>query len=902
VAKKGELAMPLIISDTILDEEVRDPSTGATDEHDVLSNAPIAAALAAVTDSSDFFDSPTGFPQFAEKTNFVSSGNTVTDYFLGNSGGDPLLGVASDLYVGSDRIFMYSTTDSNIVVGRVGNGTTADPAGSIALVLLVQETKNSDGVVTAADLWIGLYAPVVNDGENLVDNADELDLTGLIYLGSDFSTQTEVPFENFASVPSGQDAFALVGPTSGSSDVDLLITGFKGNTVSTVNVSTQGLGSGAQAVDEGESLRIDIVDANAADFGSADEPSEVHDAANISYTGGHQDAVAARFEIEQTNPNKNTATVTVNAYHTATNVQGSGFSTNAISSPGTPVEIDVEDVVILNAAGTDVTAAFLLRGGTISAAGTDGVRITGLLAHEQVSFSTDGEAFNRFTVTNTDNTSGPDTWDLGAIVVTVLEGGSDTELEELGSHLIFQDDGPLIAASGDIAPTLTVDETLLGTDDTDDFSGLFGAPDYGADGAGTVEYSLGVSSAGANSGLTDTATGNSVFLFLEAGQVIGREGTGALDAEAGDIVFVISSDSDANVTLDQRRAVVHAVNPNPNDITGFTASTLVTLTATAFDSEATGSNDSDSATVNIGDAFDFYDDGATITAPAPENLVVENTANDSASAVYDLEPGNDGHGSFKILGPADATGDFQWTFDGTDQDAITGTYKGMDLYTLALDPDGTYTFNMIGTLPSSSLDLNTAEIKAGAPDTNSIDVGVLQNDQFVTITGGNGNINESNAFVGVANGNLDVGESLTFELFDGNTQLTFDGISIGTKSAQASQYSWTATLADGGTDSGTESVGKNGTILIDSLDLDGETITSITITKLTGQATKIGLGDIELLMPPDDVTLDFDVRLTDGDGDWTDESFSVSIDGNNDGDITNAVSVLSVFESDLLLL
>jgi hypothetical protein len=893
--------MALTVRNTILDEELRNPATGTADEHDPIDWSPITAALDAVTEPSDFVTSPTGFPQFAEKTNFVSSTNSVTDYFLSDSAGGVLAGVATDLYVGSNQIFLYSTADSNIVVGRVGSGTTADPSGSIALVIAVEETKDLAGVVTAADLWVGLYAPLVHNGENLVDNADELDLANLLYVGSDFVTQTEVPFENFSSVPSGQDAFALVGPTSGSSAVDLLVTGFTGNTGSTVNVSTQGLGSGAQAVDEGESLRIDIVDASAADFAKADEPSEVHDAANISYAGGHQDAVAARFEIEQVNPTKNTATVTVRAYHTATNVQGSSFSTTAIASPGTAVAIDVEDVVILDATGTDITAAFLARGGTIVLDG-QGVKITGLMAHEQVSFSTDSVAFNRFTVTNSDLTSGPDTWDLGAINVTVLEGGSDTELAELGSHLIFQDDGPLIDVSGNTAPMLEVDETALLSDDMDNFSGLFGAPDYGADGAGTVEYTLGVSS-GSNSGLIDTATGNSVFLFLESGQVVGREGTGAVDAATGDIVFVVSTDAAANLTLDQRRAVVHTVNPGQAESTGLTSASLITLTATAYDSEATGSNDSDSATVNIGDSFVFYDDAPSITAPAPEDLMVGNTSGDSASAVYDLAPGNDGLGTFSIAGAPDENG-LTWAYFDVDSSGtaetneIRGSYNGNPLYTLELEDNGTYTFTMVGELPSSRLDLNTAEIKAGAPNTNSIDVGVLQNDQFVRIAGGGGNINESNAFVGVSNGNLDVDESLTFTLREGEDTLSFEGISIGTKSAKASTYRWEVTQADGGTDSGTESVGKNGTLLIDSFDLDNEAITSITITKLTGPATKIGLGDIELLIPPNDLTLDFDVRLTDGDQDWTDESFSVTIDG----DGSNAVSVLGAFESNLLLL
>lgn len=914
--------MSLTIFDTIIDEEFRTPSTGTADEHEVPSLSPgVGAALDVVTDPADFITSPPGFPQYAEKTNFVSSTNQVTDYFLGDADGDPLVAVATTLYVGSNQVFLYSTGDPNIVVGRVGSGTTADANGDIALVIAIEETVTG-GFVTAADMWLGLYAPLVQDGNNLVDSADELDLSGLIHLGSDFSTQTEVPFENYASVPSGQDAFALVGPTSGSSVVDLLVTGFAGTTVSTVNVSTQGLGSGQQSVDEGESLRIDIVDANAADFANADEPSEVHDAVNISYAGGHQSAVAMTFEIEQTNPNKNTATVSVFAYNTATNFQGTDFPTNAISSPGTLVQIDVEDVVILDAAGNPITAAFLARGGTITALdgnndGTlDGVKVSGLLAHEQVKFSTDGAVFNRVVLTNSDATTGPDTWDLGAVKVTVLQGGSDTEFAELGSHLRFQDDGPLIDPSGSAAPTLTVDDSNFALDDTDDFSGLFGAPDYGADGAGTLQYALGISSTGASSGLIDTATGNTVFLFLESGVVVGREGTNSTTAAGGAEVFRISVDASGDVTLDQSRAVKHVDANDHNSSTGLSATptNLITLSATVFDSEASGSNDSDSATVNIGDAFDFFDDGPVITGqPAgsltPNDLVVKNETDSDGqdSSSYTLTSGNDGFKSFTIVGPADTTGDFTWAYSDTDgiaNNEVTGSYKGSPLYTLKLENDGDYVFTMIGTLPSSPRDLNPLEIKAGGPDTNFIDVGLLVGSDFVRIAGGGGAINESNAFVGVANGNLDAGESLTFSLHEADGSLiTFEGINIGTKSAQASSYNWVATLVGGGTDSGTENVSKNGTIVIDPIiDLQGATVESITITKVSGSATKIGIGDIEILVPPDDVVLPFSVRLTDGDDDYADASFSVSIDGNNDGSITSPITALSAFgQGDLLL-
>ena len=80
-----------------------------------------------------------------------------------------------------------------------------------------------------------------------------------------------------------------------------------------------------------------------------------------------------------------------------------------------------------------------------------------------------------------------------------------------------------------------------------------------------------------------------------------------------------------------------------------------------------------------------------------------------------------------------------------------------------------------------------------------------------------------------------------------------------------------------------ETVGKNGTIDISATDLGGATIDLIKITKVSGPATKIGIGDIHIIVPPDDVQLGFAVELKDGDNDPARQNFVVDIDANNDG-------------------
>src|SRR5437762_2526769 len=110
---------------------------------------------------------------------------------------------------------------------------------------------------------------------------------------------------------------------------------------------------------------------------------------------------------------------------------------------------------------------------------------------------------------------------------------------DITPQLTFEDDGPSITASAVNAPTLTVDETVLATNDTKAFAGQF-TPVYGADGAGATPVTYALSTAGGASGLTDTATGQSVVLSLINGQVVGKTAT-------GDTVFVVSVDATGHV-------------------------------------------------------------------------------------------------------------------------------------------------------------------------------------------------------------------------------------------------------------------------------------------------------------------------------------------------------------------
>ncbi|MGE3228032.1 MAG: DUF5801 repeats-in-toxin domain-containing protein [Hyphomicrobium sp.] len=198
-----------------------------------------------------------------------------------------------------------------------------------------------------------------------------------------------------------------------------------------------------------------------------------------------------------------------------------------------------------------------------------------------------------------------------SVTLTDVDGSSASAVLSVG----IVDDVPSITAMPVTADSLQVDETTLGSDDTASFAGSFTAV-TGADATGaTIAYALGVSApGGVDSGLDDTATGQSILLFIEGGSVVGRVGGGAL------IAFVVSVNaSTGEVTLDQQRAILHTPDAGPDQETSLGAANLIQLTATITD----GDGDTSSASVDLGGALSFEDD-------AP--LAADDTYNDAVTA------------------------------------------------------------------------------------------------------------------------------------------------------------------------------------------------------------------------------------------------------------------------------
>ncbi len=263
---------------------------------------------------------------------------------------------------------------------------------------------------------------------------------------------------------------------------------------------------------------------------------------------------------------------------------------------------------------------------------------------------------------------------IGA-TVTITDGDDDeaSESVEIGSNLRFFDDGPSVDLANGFADELSVSDTDLGSD-SEDFSDAFEF-DGGNDGSAGTSYALLVTD-GAPSGLYDNATDEQVFLFLEGGEVVGRHGTDAIDAQNnGAEVFSVSVDANGEVTLDLSRAIDHTLSGGDGTTTTLASADLIKLEGTITDKDG----DTASEELGIGQSLNFADDtptaettltafldddtqGGNANGPDDQN---PDTSNTTGSLVDDVEGfGNDGGTvAFSLAG---APAGFQYISDGSD--------------------------------------------------------------------------------------------------------------------------------------------------------------------------------------------------------------------------------------------
>jgi hypothetical protein len=570
-------------------------------------------------------------------------GATITNVSFVDSTGALLNGVDSglDTLDGTSILLYTDTSNDNILVGRAGSA-----SGAIVFAAYIEETGSP---LSGGKIWTVEYQPLKHPDATNPDDA--VNLLNKVFIGAGQDAEFSL-----ANAPSGQQLFLMFTTAGATADangripgVSIVVTGRDPldqsassaaiTSADTVNSSQGGgsttLGTNNQAITEQEGLRFSFVTGAKADFTVPNlSPGEAGVEQNIDFTQ-YFGARSATFKIVQ-ETGGTTAKLLLTAVKNADNVSGSQSGVNFVNSYANDstekVAITNGSVTVKTFAGATVSTAVI----TYNADGT--VLITGVPTDSQITYSTATD-HNRVMIENagllTDKNGDKTHADFDIGGFKVLQ--SSTSTAEIGSKMIFEDDGPSISTTG-TEPTLTVDETVLATNDTKSFAANFTSA-FGADGAGTLTYALGVVAGG--SGLTDTATGEAVNLSLNGTVVEGRTATSNL------LVFTVSVAANGDVTLDQIRAVVHPDATNPDDSKTLTSDNLVTLTATKTD----GDGDSVHATLNIGQNLVFKDDAPSISTTGTEpTLTVDETvlatnATQNFAANFTSAYGADGAGT-----------------------------------------------------------------------------------------------------------------------------------------------------------------------------------------------------------------------------------------------------------------
>jgi hypothetical protein len=462
------------------------------------------------------------------------------------------------------------------------------------------------------------------------------------------------------------------------------------------------------------------------------------------------------------------------------------------------------------------------------------------------------------------------------------------------------------ASGGDYTPTATGaiavqldDDALTGGgspgagDDADgtNVSGYVGF-NFGADGAGKVEWLTSVTTSGGATGFTYEKSGDDLLIKQNGTTVL----TVTMDTVTGQ--YTVTQDAPIN----------HASGGDENNQT-------FTLTYQVTDSDLdkatntlTINVDDDMVVANVNDAFisneahDFTGNLAIMGADTGGSAGVVWTTN--LSDLNNLDLTSNGYALV-----------FTYEENST---VLKATANGNTVLTVTANVDGTYNYVSSQPIDLSSLDLADASVSAGGGpkstyywygDGTLSNVADINKDEVVRITGfKNGvesDINPSSTGLGVQNGNFDAGESLHFQ-FDttGSDGSVNDAYSVRFElfnyQAGNDTFSIEATYKDGDGFSTESSPGDHWSIetiagktyLVITAD-QGEYFDTLDVSMDTGSVKFSGLNTYTLDDAPP-VTLDLTFQATDADGDSVSSSISLTIQNQNTFDGENG-------ENDILI-
>lgn len=260
-----------------------------------------------------------------------------------------------------------------------------------------------------------------------------------------------------------------------------------------------------------------------------------------------------------------------------------------------------------------------------------------------------------------------------------FDGDTATATVAIGAAITFKDDGPNAALADVATDILVLDESPVGTEtdgDSDpvgratitaEFGNNFAAPDYGADGEGSVSYALILTGSNVASGLfalgVNGAQGASIVLNqnLLTGVITGSAG--------GTPYFTISVDGDGTVSFTQLGNVYHANTATDDDTSSLTvAQGVLVIEQTVTDADG----DFDSESIDLGNGiFQIEDDGPNSELAAgqvPDVMVL-----DESPLLQD--EGGDFDPAGRSLITAEFADNFEVTVDYGTDGAGTTTYS-----------------------------------------------------------------------------------------------------------------------------------------------------------------------------------------------------------------------------------
>nr|WP_298929934.1 DUF5801 repeats-in-toxin domain-containing protein [uncultured Erythrobacter sp.] len=555
-------------------------------------------------------------------------------------------------------------------------------------------------------------------------------------------------------------------------------------------------------------------------------------------------------------------------------------------------------VVAWSLSGDGKTLTGTINGGTVTAI-TLVIDDTGAFTVTQslpiFHSDTSNEDVTSFTVDVSVNDGSATTTQTGAITVNLEDdspvaavsaaGLSVTHDETAGNDVDANDvTGPIAAFAG---VTNTGDDpdvagTVIGF--AEDLTGLVATGSgLGGDSAGSVEYTLDVSSAGVDSGL-DTTEGANIVLFKEGDVIVGRVGN-----QSGEAAFAVAVDSVTGaVSVVQYLSIEHPVGgtSSPDEAVSIASGALVaTVTATDADGDST------SASTAIGDAISFEDDAGTLGAASPATQTIGNFANASGNGTFAYDTGSDGHGSFDITGPTLAGVTYtldQNAVDITDDSVnnpiagatltATADSTGDTLFTISVDEDGNYEFTLVTPEAATTETISLLGLTAGGP--TPFAETATGNVEFSSTTGG---VNSSTVGFGVANQFVGAGEQFQVEFHSPGQP----GDQAATTNPDLVTSAVLANDRDGGSVvykitifndvTGQSEVVYNGLISSSTTLIQGITLTEFNRFEVEGvsgggQGARFTSLDFSKTILPGDADLDFQVTATDGDGDVTSTS------------------------------